>query len=216
MMSLTAQSATEFEPHSIEDLRAKYTEQGYTFIARPGQEQIPEFLGSYRPDAIALKPGTNVAIEIKRRINSSAEPSLMEIRRLFEGHPDWQFVISYGGNDPLTTTAIPPASAADIRSRMEEVRSLATQGQRRAALVLGWSLLEAALHRLESEKGKRPRTPGTVLETLATLGYLSPGIERKLRPLIALRNRIVHGDIYGEPSAEDLETVLSSIDQALS
>ena len=215
-MTLTAQPPTEFEQLSLEQLRARYTEQGFTFIVHPGREQIPAFLGSYRPDAIALKPGINIAIEVKQRSNVLAEKSLKDIRRLFKGHPDWQFVISYGGSDPLTAMAIAPASAAAIRSRMEEVRALTEQGQRRAGLVLGWSLLEAALHRLEGETEKRPRNPGTVVETLATLGYLSPTIEQRLRPMILLRNRIVHGDVGAEPSADDLHTVLTAVEQALS
>jgi uncharacterized protein YutE (UPF0331/DUF86 family) len=215
-MTLTAQSAAEFERQSLEKLRAQYTEQGFTFIARPGRKQIPDFLGSYYPDAIAIKPGSNIVIEVKQRPSPAAERSLQEIRRLFEGHPDWQFVISYGGSDPLTEIAIPPASPAAIRSRMEEVRSLAAQGHKRAALVLGWSLLEAALHRSESEKDKRPREPGTLLETLATLGYISPAVERRLRPLVTLRSRIVHGDVDAEPTADDLESLLTAVDEALS
>lgn len=95
-MTLTAQSPAEFERHFLDKLQAQYIEQGFTFIAHPGREQIPEFLGSYRPDAIARKPGTNIAIEVKQYANPAAERSLKEIRRLFEGHPDWQFVISYG------------------------------------------------------------------------------------------------------------------------
>ncbi len=214
-MTLTAQSPTEFERQSLEKLRKQYIAQGFNFIEHPGPDQLPEFLGAYSPDAIALKSGTNIAIEVKQRPNPASEQSLKEIRRLFEGHPDWQFVISYGGSDPLTAITIPPASAAAIRSRVKEVRELAEQGQERAALVLGWSLLEAALHRLESESGKRPRTPGTVVETLAMLGYLSPEIERRLRPLIALRNRIVHGDVDIEPSADDLDTILNAVEEAL-
>lgn len=215
-MILNAQSPAEFEQQSLEKLRSKYTQQGFTFIVNPERKHIPAFLGSYTPDAIACKPGSNIAIEVKQRANHDTERSLKEIRRLFEGHPDWQFVVSYGGHDPLTAMSISPASVESIRSRIEEVRSLASQGQRRAALVLGWSLLEASLHRLESEKGKRPRTPGTVVETLAMLGYIDPATEQKLRPLVSLRNRIVHGDVDADPSAEDIVTVLSAIDQAIS
>jgi uncharacterized protein YutE (UPF0331/DUF86 family) len=215
-MTLTAQPTVEFERHTLEKLREQYAEQGFTFIAHPGREQLPAFLGSYRPDAVAFKHDANIVIEVKQRTAPEAERSLQEIRRLFDGHPDWQFVVSYGGSDPLTATTIPPAPAERIRRRVAEVRALAAQGQGRAALVLGWSLLEAALHRLESERGKRPRTPGTVVETLAMLGYLSPEIERRLRPLVALRNRIVHGDVDAEPAANDLETILTAVEEALS
>ncbi|MHC2219482.1 hypothetical protein [Rhizobium leguminosarum] len=214
-MSLTSQAA-EFERESLEKLRAEYTARGFTFIPHPDREQTPEFLGSYRPDAIAQKSGANVVIEIKQAANPAVEGSLNQIRKLFEGHPDWQFVVSYGGSDALTAATIPPASEDAIRSRMDEVRVLIEHGQRRGAFVLGWSLLEAALHRLEGEQGKRPRSPGTVVESLGTLGYLSPVVQQQLRSLIGLRNRIVHGDVAAEPSIEDLATLVEAVDEALS
>ncbi|TIN24035.1 hypothetical protein [Mesorhizobium sp.] len=215
-MASPTQTAAEIERQALEELRAQYTEKGFTFIAHPSPEQIPAFLGNYRPDAIARKPGTNVVIEVRQRPSPTKELSLQDIRRLFEGQSEWQFVISYGGSDSLTSGIIPAASQQAIRERMAEVRNLAALGQRRAAFVLAWSLLEASLIRVDKEQGRRPRTPGTVIQTLAMLGYISPEIEPKLRPLIAVRNRIVHGDVNLEPSVEDLETVLDAISQALS
>ena len=37
----------------------------YAFTAHPGRSELPGFLGSCVPDAIAGKPGLNVAIEVK-------------------------------------------------------------------------------------------------------------------------------------------------------
>lgn len=215
-MNLNGQSALEFERQALEKLKSQYEEQGFVFFAHPGRDDVPAFLGSYRPDAIARKPGVNVIIEVRQRSNPAAERSLNEIRRLVEGQPGWQFVITYGGNDPQATVVIPAASAEAIRERLDEARSLAQQGHRRVAFALGWFLLEAALHRLQGEEGKRPRAPGTVVETLAMLGYLSPETERQLRPLIGLRNRIVHGDIEAEPSDEDMKAVFRALEEALS
>lgn len=215
-MNLNTQSALEFEQQALERLKSQYEEQGFTFFAHPERDAIPAFLGSYRPDAIARKPGNNVIIEVRQRSSAAAERSLNEIRRLVEGQPEWQFVITYGGNDPQTTTVIPTASAAAIRERLVEARSLAQQGHRRVAFTLGWFLLEAALHRLQGEESKRPRAPGTVVETLAMLGYLTPETERQLRPLIGLRNRIVHGDIEADPSDDDIKAVFKALDEALS
>ncbi|MBX5180313.1 hypothetical protein HJB77_29370 [Rhizobium lentis] len=215
-MNLNSQSALDFERQALEKLKSQYEEQGFVFSAHPKRDDVPAFLGSYRPDAIARKPGVNVIIEVRQRANPAAERSLNEIRRLVEGQPGWQFVITYGGSDPQATLVIPAASAEAIRERLDEARLLAQQGHRRVAFALGWFLLEAALHRLQSEEGKRPRAPGTVVETLAMLGYLTPETERQLRPLIGQRNRIVHGDIEVEPSDEDMEVVFKALEEALS
>lgn len=205
----------EAEREFLAGLRARFVDQGFTFVVDPPADELPAFLGSYRPDAIAQKPGSNIAIEVKRRPSVAAERPLTEIRRLFEGQSDWQLVVTDMGSDPLRTLTIPASSIPDIRRRVEETRALMTQGQPRAAFVMAWSLLEATLHRIDSEKGARPRTPGTVVQTLAMLGRIDPTLERSVRPLIELRNRVVHGDLHAEPSANDVHSVLSAVEQAL-
>ncbi|KQY11186.1 HepT-like ribonuclease domain-containing protein [Rhizobium sp. Root482] len=214
-MTLSSQSAIEFERKALEKLRDQYEAKGFEFVMHPGKELTPPFLGSYQPDAIALKDNCKIAIEVKQQYSPSAERSLSQIRKLFEAHPEWEFVISYGGNDPQTTVVMPQASPALIAQRLLEVKALSEQGNHRAAFVLGWALLEASLHRLQGEEGKRPRSPGTVVETLASLGYLTPKTERQLRPLIALRNRIVHGDLEIEPTGDDVSAILDALRQAL-
>lgn len=205
----------EAEREFLAGLRAQFVDQGFTFVVDPPAHELPAFLGSYRPDAIAQKAGANIAIEVMRRPNAGAERPLTEIRRLFEGQSDWKLVVTDMGRDPLKTLTIPASSIPDIRRRVEETRALMIQGQPRAAFVMAWSLLEAALHRIDSEKGARPRTPGTVVETLAMLGRIDPTLERRVRPLIELRNRVVHGDLQVEPSADDVRSVLSAVEQSL-
>lgn len=205
----------EAEREFLAGLRTQFVDQGFTFVVDPPADELPAFLGSYRPDAIAQKPGANIAIEVMRRPNPGAERPLTEIRRLFQGQSDWQLVVTDMGSDPLKTLTIPASSISEIRLRAEEIRALVTHGQQRAAFVMAWSLLEAALHRIESKTGARPRTPGTVVQTLAMLGRIDPPLERKVRPLIELRSRIVHGDLHAEPSADDVHSVLAAVEQAL-
>jgi uncharacterized protein YutE (UPF0331/DUF86 family) len=198
----------------LSDLGRQYTDKGYAFIVHPGPENLPPFLGSYTPDAIALKPGANVAIEVLQRPRSADRRPLTELRQLFDGHNDWQFVVSHMGSDPLQRLTIPAASLADMQRQMEDVEALAAQGQHRAAFVMAWSLLEAALHRIESDR-RKPLMPGTVVQSLAMLGYIEPENEQRIRPLVELRNRVVHGDLGAEPTADDIEAVLSAVQDAL-
>lgn len=207
-----ASSETEF----LESLRSRYEDQGFSFVVAPAPATLPEFFGSYVPDAIAQKQGHNVAIEVKRHQSLPTQNGIREIRRLFEGHSDWQLHVVYKGAGSSPPVTIPVASPAAILVRLDEVRTLNAQGHRRAAFVIGWSLLEAALLAEDQDgEASRPRMPGTVVQTLAMNGSISPDLEARLRPLIQLRNRIVHGDVGAEPSAEEVGVLLEAIENTL-
>lgn len=215
MISPAQAWSQDSEEQFLDGLRARYEDQGFTFMIAPDSRELPDFLGSYTPDALAQKPGLNIAIEVKRHHTSGTQHSLQKIRRLFEGHPDWQFNVVYMGTDPLQPVKIPSAPPTKIRARMDEARTLNREGHHRAAFVMAWSLLEAALHSVGGETTSKPRTPGTVLQTLAMNGYIEPEMERRMRSLIELRNRIVHGDLNVEPESADVELVLSAISETL-
>lgn len=203
------------EKQFLERLRARYEDEGFTFTVDPKSRELPDFLGSYIPDALAQKPGLSIAIEVKRNHASVTQHSLQTIRRLFEGHPNWQLNVVFMGTDPLQPITIPPASPAMIRTRMDEVRALNGETRRGPAFVMAWSLLEAALHSVGSETTSRPRLPGTVVQTLAMNGYIDAEMERRMRSLIELRNRIVHGDLTVEPTSAEVELILSAISETL-
>lgn len=206
----------EAEAQFLEDLRGRYESQGFTFVVEPRKGELPDFLGTYIPDALARKPGQNVAIEVKRRKTPSTERTLRDIRRLFEGHSDWQFhVVFMGGEDPLQSVAIPASVPAAICARINEVRALADQGHRRAAFIMAWTLLEAALRAMDAELGNSPRTPGTVVQRLAMNGYIGPELERRIRGLIQLRNGIVHGDLTLDVTSGEISQVLSAVEETL-
>jgi uncharacterized protein YutE (UPF0331/DUF86 family) len=214
-MTLPAQRIQDAEVDFLEGERARYEAEGFTFTMYPDSTSLPAFLGSYRPDAIAQRPGRNIAIEVKARSTPATERSLAQIRRLFEGHPDWQLNIALIGSDPFSSMAIAPAQSNTIRNRMNEVVSLKEQGYTRAAFVLAWSLLEAAMNLFGGEALNRPRSPGTLVQALAIQGYIEPDLERRLQTLTELRNRIVHGDLDAEPSSADVDLVLTAIADTL-
>lgn len=203
------------EAQFVDGLRARYEGQGFTFRLEPDSRDLPDFLGSYRPDAIARKPGQNVAIELKQQNTSATQDSLQRIRKLFDGHPDWRLDVVFMGTGQGRSLSIAPASPQMIRLRIDEVQAMLNGGQHRAAFVMAWSLLEAALHSTISGAPGRPYTPGSVLQTLAMNGYIEPPLEKRMRPLIDLRNRIVHGDVDAEPTQDDVDLILSAISETL-
>jgi hypothetical protein len=195
----------------LESLREEYESRGYEFIVQPRQSDLPEFFATYQPDAVAKKTGNNIAIEVKSRATQAAQQSIQRIRKLFEGRPDWQFTVAYMGSDGPLAPGLPAADRAAILARAQEVDQLATKGHLREAFIIAWSLLEAALNSVQPDADKRPRKPGTVVQTLAIDGHISYEVERSLRSLIDLRNRIVHGDLTAEPTSKDVGIVLSAV-----
>jgi uncharacterized protein YutE (UPF0331/DUF86 family) len=216
MTSPAQTSSHGAEVEFLEGLRSGYEAEGYTFTIEPDQSMLPSFLGTYMPDALAQKPGVNIAIEVKRDQSQTTQASLRDIRRLFDGHPDWQLNVLFVRSGPLQSVTIPTALPADIRRRMDEVRELEKQGHRRPAFVMTWSLLESALQSVNDDRTSKPRTPGTVVQTLAMNGYIAPDMERRMHGLIALRNQIIHGDVVAEPAAEDVDLVLTAVEETLS
>lgn len=217
MTSLASAPRSDIERQYLEQLAAEYAARGYTFIPDPSPDQLPDFLGSYRPDAIARKSGVSAAIEIRQRSGQGprADRPLTEIRRLFEGRPDWRFTVAYMASDPLRAIRIAPPKPAALRARTDEVRALLEAGQRRGAFVLSWSLLEAAFRLVESADGESPLSTGSVVQALAMRGLISPETEARVRRLIPLRHRLVHGDLDADPTSEEVGEVLSALDEAM-
>jgi uncharacterized protein YutE (UPF0331/DUF86 family) len=213
--SLGEAGTAEPEAGILGRLRAAYEKQGFSFVAQPGPETLPDFLGPYRPDAIARKEGENVIIEIIRRQRLPSEQPFPDLRGRLAHHKDWKLNVIYAVEKPEDLIVIPVPRLDTLKQQIAEVEALAVTGHHRAAFVLSWSILEAALNRVNESGGHHLRTPGQVVHTLAIEGHLSDATERKLRPLSDLRNRIVHGDLDVDASGEDVEQVLAAVNETL-
>lgn len=208
-------SSQDADTALLERLGADYEAKGYSFLINPPRSVLPEFLASYRPDAVATKGGQNIAIEVKSRSNPHAEYSVQRLRELFEGQANWQLSVIYSGSSRYGAVEMPVVRRDAILLRAKEAEHLAKEGHEVAAFVMAWSLLEATLNSLHPSVDKRPRTPGTVVQTLSMNGDISYEMERALRPLIDLRNRVVHGDLDATPSLDDVHQVLLAVRTAL-
>ena len=199
----------------LERLRAAYEEHGFSFVVEPGPETLPDFLGSYRPDAIARKKGENVIIEIMRRQRSPWEEPFADLHDRIAGHKDWKLNVVYAVERPEDSIVLPVAHLDTLNLQIAEVEGLQAGGHHRAAFMLAWSVLEAVLNRLDEAGSHHIRTAGQVVHSLAMGGHLSSEVERRLFRLSELRNRIVHGDLDVSVSGENVELVLAAIKEAL-
>ena len=200
----------EAETAFLESMRSEFETRGYRFVVHPRPSELPDFFASYVPDAVALRADGNVAIELKSRETPANQQSLQRIRQLLEGRTGWQLRVAYMGGEGLARQ-IPVSTRESILDRVREGAALEATGNVRAAFVIAWSLLEAALNSARPNADKRPRTPATIVQTLAMEGLIPEQLEVSLRPLTDLRNRVVHGDLTAEPSGADLGTVLLAV-----
>ena len=118
-------------------------EEGYVVFRHPSAAVLPVFLRDCRPDAIAVKEGKKIAVEVVTSGRPDGQSRLPRLRALLAGHPDWELRVFYA---PSSHSAQPiaVASRAEIEehlSRLETVREIAGTV---AGLLLGWSIFEAA------------------------------------------------------------------------
>jgi uncharacterized protein YutE (UPF0331/DUF86 family) len=171
---------------------------------------LPEFLGTFEPDAIATGKTPNLLIEVvtPRGSGNVQTTKVKQLQQLLEGRPDWRLEVLY------TSPSTPPpavASVKAIRHRLGEVRGLEHR-DRPAALILAWSLLEAVARHLVPERASRAMTPATTVELLTSMGYIVQSEADSLRAAARARNLIVHGDIDEGVPAVQLQNLFEIIE----
>ena len=166
------------------------------------------------PDLVFEKDGRFLAIEIKGRRVPSLARALDGIKRRFETDGRWTFEVVYL-DDPEVQPTLPVESRVEIDATLEETRALAETSQYKPAFLLLWAALEATARSLEAQAFARPQSPGRIITVLAEQGYIDADEASTLRRLALKRNALVHGELSIEVTLEDVDTVLSVIEQVL-
>jgi uncharacterized protein YutE (UPF0331/DUF86 family) len=203
------------EQHVLEELRPRYERRGYTFTVHPDRTTLPEFMRDYVPDAIATSDHDNIAIEVKGSTLPGEGHSVERLRNIFVGHDNWKLTVIYGGADPERRVSIPSAHSGAFRDGINSIEELIRTGQNNAAIVMTFALLEAAVPLIDKSGSRRPQMPGTVIQSLAMNGTISVELEKQLRTLVSLRNRIVHGDLSIKANATEAKLLLDLVKEVL-
>ncbi|HEY8573246.1 hypothetical protein [Phenylobacterium sp.] len=196
-------SAEESERAALDQYEPRWEAEGYRVIRHPGADVIPEFLGRFQPDAIAVGREPKLLIEVIRKGAPHAEEKVRRLKALIGDRTDWQLEVLYSGEEER---GVAPADADDISRLLVTVRHLAVN-EPRAALLMAWAGLEALARRLEPQRAVRPQTPGRVVELLAGAGYIAPSEAHLLRAAADVRNKLIHGDLSVHPTPADIEEV---------
>jgi hypothetical protein len=181
--------------HTVEELAAEYEKQGYDVLREPSPSDTPESLRPYQPDLLATKGAEKWVIEVKTRGLKRQEGFWAALAEK-AAQAGWRFriVIAEGAEDDLRSYEMPVA--AEIEAALASPAKLAAQGQEAAALLLGWSLFEAAARRRllhDDQDPGRAVTPVGLAKALVHFGHLDESELDRLRKIADLRNQVAHG-----------------------
>jgi hypothetical protein len=186
------------EGDALRQLRQASEARGFTFYINPPRDLLPEFLGDFRPDAIAKGPGGGIVVQVLRSGAPASKGDLADIAKRISSQSGWEFRAIYARAPADEMAEIPVPTTRQILDALSEGDTLVKAGHDAAALVAAWAVLEA-LSRLAIVQGEA--TPPSALsaaqtvQTLAAHGYLEQEDADRLRTLAIPRNAAVHGDL---------------------
>jgi uncharacterized protein YutE (UPF0331/DUF86 family) len=195
----------------VRQLRRKYESEGYQYFEYPTRDLIPEFLGSYRPDAIAIGPKGKIVIEVKAGRKTSNQDSLAKLAKLFEEQAEWRLRLVYAEDSQEHDAGLKLTKRQELKRLIEEAKRLEQERHFSASFVLGWSLLEAIFRHLNPESGANPKGPREVVEWLTREGYITQTESRQLRNMIPLRSALLHGDFTRAVEQSDVEWFIDQV-----
>lgn len=188
----------------LNEIARNYEQQGYTVFIDPPKRVLPSFMSDYHPDAVALKEGHNVAIEIKGGRSAATRRQIDHLSKLFDDKQDWKLSVFYTPST-ATSESLPVVGQDLIAEYIGRARELAQTEQAGAALLILWAAFEATARSLRKGDFRKPQSPGRVVQVLAENGSITLEQERSLKPLISMRNLLIHGDLSQSVNVNDLE-----------
>ncbi|HXZ02183.1 MAG TPA: hypothetical protein VEI03_19470 [Stellaceae bacterium] len=209
----TNETATQ-ELQKVEELTRHYLNQGYRVIREPKGDQLPAFLQGFSPDLIAQKGSDNLIIEVKRRLSPHDQNYWRALSEVVAREPGWKFQIVLMDLDDIEwrpPSELPTPSA--LKARLKEVSTLQQNKQVGAALLLLWSVFEAAARHHLAKLGLPPteRTPSIALvKRLLAEGIIDDDDYGRVVASLADRNVLAHGFFqqhFPSSSIADLMTV---------
>lgn len=196
----------QVEAEVIAKVAEDYRHRGYEVDVEPDDRLLPAFLGGFRPDLIARRPGDNVVVEVKVGTRTSVADRLRDVAERVMHEPGWRFSVVFADPDrPDQFTEAQPAPLALVEERVQNAQRLLDAGQGEAAFLLLWSALEGIL-RILGERGQLPLAslpPSALIRELYSAGEISRDQFETLMRLLPIRNELVHG--FGSPDGADAE-----------
>lgn len=211
---MATSSGSRQEQAILEALVPGLEADGFTVFLQPSGSMLPPPLRkAYRPDAIALKEGKKLAIEVVSLMDSDRKLELL--RALFAQAPDWELRVVYA--PPRAAVQELSAIPKDvIEGHLKRLSSVSVELGAAASLLIAWSLFEAAARLVVPESFSGPQAPKRLIELLASDGYITPDEAATLRRVAELRNQAAHGALDVEVTTADVDAVVRAVQTLLS
>jgi hypothetical protein len=196
-MNVETESGVAAEQKALAQYAEWYASQGYSVSLRPGPKQLPDFLRALAPDMIARREGENVVVQIKTSSPQSFE-TVRELAHALEHRAGWQLRVVYVDlGDPEWEPPVRLPAPTELAERLEALDfSGGADEQRRVAVLLLWSILEAAaryrLAQLELDPTHRISS-SALIKALLSEGLIEEEQYELVRRGLAVRNAISHG-----------------------
>ncbi len=127
---------------------------------------------------------------------------------MFSAHPDWELRIVYASTEN-TDQAIAVITRELVVENLDRIPKVLDEAGPIPALLMGWSIFEAAARLLVPEYLGRPQPSGRLLELLASDGYITPEEADFLRSLARLRNEAAHGHLDAAVTRDHVAMLVS-------
>lgn len=191
------------ETEVVAKVAEAYRRRGYEVDVRPEGLTVPDFLGDFRPDLIARSPAESVVVEVKVGTDTSVE-RLRDVAELVNRQPGWRFSLVFASaKQPHEIVEAAPAPLSVLEDRAHKAGVLRETGQREAAFLLLWSVVEGTL-RLIGERAGLPIASlpsSAVVRELYSAGEISADQFESLLRLLPARNQLAHG-VESQASAD--------------
>lgn len=198
----------------LEEVKKKLLSEGYEVIIQPNSLLVPEFLGKFRPDALAFRSDKQLVVEVATR-GTASERRLKHIQDVIGAQDDWELRLIWSAPGQ-TSKSLRKVTVEAVQNAIEENRKLLTDGHYRASFLLSWSALEALGRMLLPSALARPQSPARLVDQLAQGGFVPPKEADDLRTLISKRNRLTHGDLRTDIKRKDVELLLRILELLIS
>jgi uncharacterized protein YutE (UPF0331/DUF86 family) len=192
----------------LESVLANYKAEGYEVFVNPSDAILPPLEKNYRPDAVAIRPDKKIAIEVVRSGREITD-RMYHLRGRFS-QDNWELIVLYmSPGASVEQIDVAPRKAIDRAT--QAVIELRDAGQQTAALMVGWSALEAIARALLPDRLARPQPAAKLIEVLASEGYLTPSEADTLRTLATVRNAAAHGRLDAAVEPKELNALVSAL-----
>jgi uncharacterized protein YutE (UPF0331/DUF86 family) len=209
---MTSEAAL-WQSSALRNLQRVSEARGLKFYVNPPRDVVPDFLGDFRPDAIARGPEGGIIIEVKLRRTPESDTRLAEIARRVSAQKGWEFRAIYITPPIDEIPSIAKPTQQQLQAAFDQIEALTNGGHHAAALLIAWAALEslARLASANSETGTRAFSPLQAIQMLAENGYLENEAADDLRRMVKLRNAVAHGDLSVDVQGGQVKSLLKQL-----